>query len=366
MLLREKWTLLMQRVPDIKIQPIGMIGGVANPVEEDEFLLDSILDEHLEKLSADSNSRTTIDFTFLGSGTPVISTPKLPSTQMVFQNAVSSLENWTDIIEHRSELTMGKASALMKHPPSPEIDLLFLFNSVPDVKNIIPHPSHKASRHNNQSQKRISQYLEAISTQQQLFNGQPSPYLSPTPDTSWALERYIALELLLQGYESSQRSCLKTLTQALQQLLLNAVSKLRRCIDKNPRSPERAASQWVLGELDLSPSEVKCRIDVLDRRLDRWSLLSKQLEKWDEEAKEIAAQVQQQTSHSQQHLTSMEDTLSDVEIDEEEYIIPRTELTTPTEQTMDVEEPDEDGEDVESASESLSSTTVALKRSRIS
>ena len=54
-LLREKWTLLMQRVPDIIIQAIGM--PVLTPTaEDDEFLIDSILDEQLDKLSA-SGSR---------------------------------------------------------------------------------------------------------------------------------------------------------------------------------------------------------------------------------------------------------------------------------------------------------------------
>ena len=53
MLLREKWVLLMQRVPDIRIQLIGNHPQI--PADEDDFLIDSILDEHLGKLSADTS-----------------------------------------------------------------------------------------------------------------------------------------------------------------------------------------------------------------------------------------------------------------------------------------------------------------------
>lgn len=71
-LLREKWTLLMQRVPDIRIQPIANLYGLndnANTqqssiastgpmmMEEDDFLLDSILDEQLGKLSTESSRK---------------------------------------------------------------------------------------------------------------------------------------------------------------------------------------------------------------------------------------------------------------------------------------------------------------------
>ena len=72
-LLREKWTLLMQRVPDIRIQPIAnFYSDNANtqqsqqssgPMmtmmeEEDDFLLDSILDEHLGKMSTESSRKS--------------------------------------------------------------------------------------------------------------------------------------------------------------------------------------------------------------------------------------------------------------------------------------------------------------------
>ena len=275
-------------------------------------------------------------------------------------------------VDQRNEMNMGRASSLMRHGTSQEVDFLFLNNSVPDVQKFIPtqRPPPKSS----QNLTRATQYLEAIRTHQQLFP-LVSSRLPPMADISWGLERYVTLELLLQGYEVTHRSVLKVLTQALQHVLLQTATKLRRCIDRHPRSPGEAASRWVLQELDLTGEEVTDSMDVLDRRLGRWDLLSSHIKAWNEEADGMSVQsnsITQQLNAT----TLMEDTLSDVEIDEYEYIVPRTEvspmMSSSTPDMMmggeDGEGGEEGGEEIESASESLSNVTTALamKRSRIS
>jgi hypothetical protein len=102
----------------------------------------------------------------------------------------------------------------------------------------------------------------------------------------------------------------------LEALLLKLGKLLKSAIDSHPRSHQEALHQWLLKDINLTTEDLKEMLNILSKRLSRWSFLRECIADWDTEARELPAYTRERT---QQRFA--EDTLSDVSIDEDEYII---------------------------------------------
>ena len=91
---------------------------------------------------------------------------------------------------------------------------------------------------------------------------------------------------------------------------------LRGSIDSHPRSHLRALNQWLIKEVELNIEDLKEMLSVLNKRLTRWSFLKEYIVDWNNQAVEHSNYTRERNQQR-----TFEETLSDVSIDEDEYII---------------------------------------------
>lgn len=106
------------------------------------------------------------------------------------------------------------------------------------------------------------------------------------------------------------------LRQVLGHLLLKLCKLLKASIDSHPRSHQDALNHWLLHDISLNIEDLKEMLNILNKRLSRWSFLKECISDWNNEAKELPTSTRERSQYQ-----TVEDTLSDVSIDEDEYII---------------------------------------------
>jgi hypothetical protein len=102
----------------------------------------------------------------------------------------------------------------------------------------------------------------------------------------------------------------------LTHLLLKLCKSLRKSIDSHPRSHQKALNQWLIKELEMNTEDLVEVLSILNKRLSHWSFLKECIVDWNNQAKDLPTFTRERNMHQ-----VVEDTLSDVSIDEDEYII---------------------------------------------
>ena len=199
-LLREKWLLLMQRVPDISVTSTSAMRGI--PKEESGSY---DLDEQYTIPSDGIISSSSISLSnYLGSvpPTPPPTQSLKSSRSQILHTPPSSGTRILEKFNHRDEFLMVQAYHLMRRPNyPPELDFLFLFNSLPD-KHTAHQPHQGVIRKTFfRSSQKGREYLESIDT---LFSIKGEARRRDFSVDYINLEKIVILELFQQGFTGIQ------------------------------------------------------------------------------------------------------------------------------------------------------------------